>query len=116
VRVLGRRRHSLVALAATVLCLAGPVWPAAAQPNVRPPGVPPAVDMSAVPSAASVSAMPYHVNNPATRQIGPVEQQAPCQPQATSSGQNVAGERRRSGSCGSAKRSDTQPAAASESQ
>ncbi len=36
--------------------------------------------------------MPYLVNNPATRQIGPVEQQAPCQPQGTSGGQDLAGE------------------------
>ncbi|MDQ3900055.1 MAG: hypothetical protein M3319_06240, partial [Actinomycetota bacterium] len=88
-RALGQRRHSLVALAATVLCLAGPAWPAAAQPNVRPPGVPPTADMAALPSPASVSAMPYIVNNPATRQIGPAEQQAPCHPQAASSSQNL---------------------------
>jgi membrane-anchored mycosin MYCP len=81
-----------VAVAAIVLCLLGPVWPAAAQPNVRPPGVPPAVDMAALPSPASVSTMPYVVNNAATRQIGPVEQQAPCPRQAAGSGPNLGGE------------------------
>jgi membrane-anchored mycosin MYCP len=75
-----------------VLCLAGSVWSASAQPGIRPPGVPPAVDMAALPSPASVSAMPYIVDNPATRQTGPVEQQAPCHPQAASSGQNLTGE------------------------
>ncbi|HKS50681.1 MAG TPA: type VII secretion-associated serine protease mycosin [Pseudonocardiaceae bacterium] len=72
--------------------MAGSVWPAAAQPSVRPPGVPPAVDMAALPSPASVSTMPYVVNNPATRQIGPVEQQAPCQQPAPDTGQNLAAE------------------------
>ena len=91
-RVSGRRRYSLVAVTATVLYLASAGWPAAAQPSARPPGVPPAVDMSALPNPASVSAMPYLVNNPATRQIGPVVQQAPCHPQASSGGQNLAAE------------------------
>jgi membrane-anchored mycosin MYCP len=45
--------------------------------------------MAALPSPASVSAMPYIVDNAATRQIGPVEQQAPCQQQAPDSGQNL---------------------------
>jgi membrane-anchored mycosin MYCP len=46
--------------------------------------------MAALPSPASVNAMPYVVNNAATRQLGPVEQQAPCQQQAPDSGQNLA--------------------------
>ncbi|HYZ36250.1 MAG TPA: type VII secretion-associated serine protease mycosin [Pseudonocardiaceae bacterium] len=91
-RALAALRHHLVTLAATVLCLAGPASPAAAEPSGRPPGVPPAVDMSALPNPASVNAMPYVVNNPATRQLGPVEQQAPCQQPAPDSGQNLAAE------------------------
>lgn len=47
--------------------------------------------MAALPSLASVNAMPYVVNNAATRQTGPVEQQAPCQQQA-GSGPNLAAE------------------------
>jgi len=49
--------------------------------------------MAALPSPASVNAMPYIVDNAATRQLGPVEQQAPCQQQASNSsvlGQNLA--------------------------
>ena len=46
--------------------------------------------MAALPSSTSVNAMPYVVNNPATRQTGPVQQQAPCQQQAPDSGQNLA--------------------------
>jgi membrane-anchored mycosin MYCP len=48
--------------------------------------------MAALPSPASVSAMPYIVNNPATRQTGPVEQQAPCRQQAADDGQDIAAE------------------------
>jgi membrane-anchored mycosin MYCP len=83
VRVRLRGHAPLVALAAAGLVLAGqpgPAWPAAAGTNTsRPPGVPPAVDPAALPSTASVNTMPYIVNNAATRQTGPVEQQAPCQ-------------------------------------
>ncbi|MGH4006452.1 MAG: type VII secretion-associated serine protease mycosin [Pseudonocardiaceae bacterium] len=64
---------------ATLLCLAGPGWPVAAEPGIRPPGVPPPVNPAALPTPASVSALPYIVNNRATRQTGPVEQQAACQ-------------------------------------
>ena len=79
----GRRRTQLVAVTTALLCLVGPAWPVAAQAGGRPPGVPPAVDPAALPSPASVSTMPYLVNNVATRQTGPVEQQAPCQQQIT---------------------------------
>jgi membrane-anchored mycosin MYCP len=79
----GRRRTQLVAGVAALLCLAGPAWPVAAQPGARPPGVPPPVNPAALPTPASVRTMPYIVNNTATRQTGPVEQQAPCQQQFT---------------------------------
>jgi membrane-anchored mycosin MYCP len=74
-----RVRRPLVAVAATALSVAGPAWPGAAQPGDRPPGVPPPVDPAALPSQASVTAMPYLVNNRVTQQVGPVQQQAPCQ-------------------------------------
>jgi membrane-anchored mycosin MYCP len=48
--------------------------------------------MAALPSPTSVSAMPYVVHNSATRQIGPVEQQAPCQQQTPDAGQYLAAE------------------------
>jgi hypothetical protein len=41
--------------------------------------VPPAVDVTALPTLTSVNSMPYIVDNTATRQTGPVEQQAACQ-------------------------------------
>ncbi len=94
----GRRRGPLIAVAAAVLCLVGPAWPVAAQPGVRPPGVPPAVDASALPTAASVDIMPYVVNNTVTQQTGPVELLAPCQQQVTGNPQQLtfepAGQRR----------------------
>jgi membrane-anchored mycosin MYCP len=43
--------------------------------------VPPAVNAAALPTPASANAIPYIVNNTATRQTGPAQQQAPCQQQ-----------------------------------
>ncbi|MGH3934995.1 MAG: hypothetical protein ACRDS1_08475, partial [Pseudonocardiaceae bacterium] len=79
--VTGRWRILVVAGLATLLCVAGPGSPVSAEPEpgVRPPGVPPPVNLAALPSPASVSALPYIVNNRATRQTGPIEQQATCQ-------------------------------------
>lgn len=88
----GHRRTPLVAIAAALLCLAGPAWPVAAQPGDRPPGVPPPVDPAALPTPANVNTMPYVVNNTATRQTGPVEQLAPCQQQVTGSAQDLEAE------------------------
>ncbi|MGH3992936.1 MAG: S8 family serine peptidase, partial [Pseudonocardiaceae bacterium] len=68
---------------AALLCMTGPGLSVAAEPGVRPPGVPPAVNPAALPTPANVSALPYIVNNRATRQTGPVQQQADCQQQAT---------------------------------
>jgi membrane-anchored mycosin MYCP len=62
--------------------MTGPGLSVAAEPEVRPPGVPPAVNPAALPTPANVSALPYIVNNRATRQTGPVQQQADCQQQA----------------------------------
>ncbi len=82
----GRRRRSTpVAAAVTLLCLVGPVSAVAAQPGGRPPGVPPPVSPAALPTPDSVSTMPYTVNNTATRQTGPVQQQAACQQVPTES-------------------------------
>ncbi|MGH3511597.1 MAG: type VII secretion-associated serine protease mycosin [Pseudonocardiaceae bacterium] len=78
-----------MAVAVALLCLAGPAWPVVAQPGDRPPGVPPAVDPSALPAPASVNAMPYIVDNTATRQTGPVEQQAACQQPVADNPQNL---------------------------
>ncbi|MGH3783639.1 MAG: type VII secretion-associated serine protease mycosin [Pseudonocardiaceae bacterium] len=86
------RRTPLVAVAVALLCLAGPAWPVAAQPGDRPPGVPPAVDATALPTPASVTAMPYIVNNAATRQTGPVQQQAACQQPVPDNPQNLQAE------------------------
>ncbi|MGH3900772.1 MAG: type VII secretion-associated serine protease mycosin [Pseudonocardiaceae bacterium] len=86
------RRALLVAGLATLLCIAGPGWSVAAEPAVRPPGVPPPVNPAALPSPASVSALPYIVNNRATRQTGPVEQQAACQQPPAGSARNVEAE------------------------
>jgi membrane-anchored mycosin MYCP len=47
------------------------------------------VDTTALPTPASVTAMPYIVNNTATRQTGPVEQQATCQQPVTDNPQNL---------------------------
>ncbi|MGH3672757.1 MAG: S8 family serine peptidase, partial [Pseudonocardiaceae bacterium] len=83
----GTVRHRcapLLAIATALLCLAGPVAPAAAQPCDRPPGVPPPVDPAALPAPSSVNALPYVVNNTATQQTGPVQQQAQCEQQAGS--------------------------------
>ncbi|MGQ0716094.1 MAG: type VII secretion-associated serine protease mycosin [Pseudonocardiales bacterium] len=88
----GPRRALLVALVAALLCLAGPGWPVAAEPGVRPPGVPPAVNPAALPTPVSVNALPYIVNNRATRQTGPVEQQAACQQPPADSARNVEAE------------------------
>lgn len=88
----GHRRTTLMAVAVALLCLAGPAWPVVAQPGNRPPGVPPPVDLAALPTPASVGTMPYVVNNTATRQTGPVEQQAPCQQQVTDSTQDLEAE------------------------
>ncbi|MBV9032348.1 MAG: type VII secretion-associated serine protease mycosin [Pseudonocardiales bacterium] len=54
--------------------------------------MPPPVDPAALPTPAGVNTMPYVVNNAATRQTGPVEQQAPCQQQVTSSEQDLQAE------------------------
>ena len=88
----GHHRTPLMVVAVALLCLAGPAWPVVAQPGNRPPGVPPPVDPAALPTPASVSTMPYLVNNTATRQTGPVEQQAPCQQQVTDSAQDLEAE------------------------
>ncbi|MFN2477936.1 MAG: type VII secretion-associated serine protease mycosin [Pseudonocardiaceae bacterium] len=79
-------------VAVALLCLAGPAWPVAAQPGDRPPGVPPAVDATALPTPASVNTTPYIVNNTATRQTGPVQQQAACQQPVTDNPQNLQAE------------------------
>ncbi len=88
----GHHRTPLMVVAVALLCLAGPAWPVVAQPGNRPPGVPPPVDPAALPTPASVSTMPYLVNNTATRQTGPVEQQAACQQQVTDSAQDLEAE------------------------
>ncbi len=90
--VSGRRRALLLAAVAMLLCIAGPGWPVAAEPGGRPPGVPPPVNPAALPTPASVSTLPYLVDNRATRQIGPVEQQAPCQQPPAGSARDVAAE------------------------
>jgi membrane-anchored mycosin MYCP len=77
----GHRRALLVTGVVASLCLAGPGWPVAAEPGVRPPGVPPPVNPAALPTPASVSTPPYIVNNRVTRQTGPVEKRAACQQQ-----------------------------------
>lgn len=82
----------LLAIATALLCLAGPVAPAAAQPADRPPGVPPPVDPAALPVASSVNALPYVVNNSATQQTGPVQQQAQCEQQAPETTQDLRAE------------------------
>ncbi|MGH3964360.1 MAG: type VII secretion-associated serine protease mycosin [Pseudonocardiaceae bacterium] len=74
---------------ATLLCLAGPGWPVEAEPGIRPPGVPPPVNPAALPTPAAVSTLPYLVNNRATRQTGPVEQQAACQQPAAGNPRGV---------------------------
>ncbi|MGH3854855.1 MAG: type VII secretion-associated serine protease mycosin [Pseudonocardiaceae bacterium] len=76
-------RISILAVAVTLLCQAGPAWPVLAQSGIaesgdRPPGVPPPVDLAALPTPASVNTMPYVVHNAVTQQTGPVQQQAPC--------------------------------------
>jgi membrane-anchored mycosin MYCP len=81
----GYRRSALVAATVALLCMAGPMSPVVAQPDSRPPGVPPPVNPAALPTPGSVSTMPYTVNNSATRQIGPVQQQAACQQPAMDS-------------------------------
>ncbi|MGH3886352.1 MAG: type VII secretion-associated serine protease mycosin [Pseudonocardiaceae bacterium] len=81
-----------MASVAALLCLAGPGWPVAAEPEGRRPGVPPPVNPAALPTPASVSTLPYVVNNRATRQTGPVEQQAACQQPPAGSGRNVEAE------------------------
>ncbi len=86
------RRTPLMAVAVALLCLVGPAWPVAAQPGDRPPGVPPSVDATALPTPASVNTMPYIVNNTATRQTGPVAQQAPCQQPVADNPQNIQAE------------------------
>jgi membrane-anchored mycosin MYCP len=78
--VTGRWRALVVAGLVTLICITGPESPVSAEPGVRAPGVPPPVNLAALPSPASVSTLPYVVNNRATRQTGPVEQQATCQP------------------------------------
>ncbi len=50
------------------------------------------MDATALPTQASVNAMPYIVNNTATRQTGPVEQQAPCQQPVTDNPLNLQAE------------------------
>jgi membrane-anchored mycosin MYCP len=82
----GHRRTPLLAVAVALLCLAGPAWPLAAQPEAtqpadESPGVPPPVDPAALPTPASVNTMPYVVRNDVDRQTGLAEQQAPCQQQ-----------------------------------
>ncbi len=77
----GRGRTLLAAVTAASLCVAGPMWPVAAQPGARPPGVPPPVNLAALPTPASVNTLPYTVNNMATRQTGPVQRHADCQQQ-----------------------------------
>ena len=47
------------------------------------------MDTTALPTPASVNTMPYIVNNTATRQTGPVEQQATCQQPVTDNPQNL---------------------------
>ncbi|MGH3904565.1 MAG: type VII secretion-associated serine protease mycosin [Pseudonocardiaceae bacterium] len=73
-----QRRAVLVAATVALLGVAGTAWPVAAQPDIRPPGVPPPVNPAELPTAAEVNTMPYQVNNAVTQQIGPVEQIAPC--------------------------------------
>jgi membrane-anchored mycosin MYCP len=93
--VAGRGRSLLVTSLAALLCMTGPGLSVAAEPEIRPPGTPPAVNPAALPTPASVSALPYIVNNRATRQTGPVQQQADCQRQATANVEaEPAGQRR----------------------
>ena len=76
-------RATLVAVAAALLALAGPVWPVAgAHQGVRPPGVPPPVDLERLPTGDVVNP-PYLVSNRENEQIGPAEQTAACAPRAT---------------------------------
>lgn len=75
---LSRRHPVRLILAAALLCLAAPAWPATAQGDVRPPGVPPPVDMAALPTATEADTFPYTVHNPVTEQTAPVQQVAPC--------------------------------------
>ncbi len=50
------------------------------------------MDMTALPTPASVNTMPYIVNNAATRQTGPVQQQAACQQPVADNPQNLQAE------------------------
>lgn len=50
------------------------------------------MDMTALPTPASVNSMPYIVNNAATRQTGPVGQQAACQQPVVDNPQNLQAE------------------------
>ena len=81
--VAGHRRALLASIVTALLCMTGPALSVAAEPGVRPPGVPPAVNPAALPTPANVSALPYIVNNRATRQTGPVQRRTDCQQQAT---------------------------------
>ncbi|HEY6424840.1 MAG TPA: type VII secretion-associated serine protease mycosin [Pseudonocardiaceae bacterium] len=88
----GHRLARLVAAPVALLLVVGPAWPVAAQPGVRPPGVPPPVNPAALPTPASVSTLPYVVNNTVTRQTGPVEPSADCQPAAPAGEGNLEAE------------------------
>ncbi|MGH3916302.1 MAG: type VII secretion-associated serine protease mycosin [Pseudonocardiaceae bacterium] len=74
----GRRRAVLVAITVALLAVAGPVWPVAAQPGVRPPGTPPPVNPAELPTQLEVNALPYVVNNTATQQVGPPQPTTAC--------------------------------------
>lgn len=74
----GHRHAVLVTATAALLTLAGPAWPVVAQPEVRPPGVPPPVNPAQLPTPAEANALPYIVNNTVTQQIGPVQQTTAC--------------------------------------
>ncbi|MGH3940882.1 MAG: type VII secretion-associated serine protease mycosin [Pseudonocardiaceae bacterium] len=76
----GRRRAVLVAVTAALLTLAGPIWPVAAQPGIRPPGVPPPVNPAELPTPGI---LPYIVNNSVTQQVGDAQQTTACVQQFT---------------------------------
>ncbi|MGH3930815.1 MAG: type VII secretion-associated serine protease mycosin [Pseudonocardiaceae bacterium] len=88
----GRCRTVLVAVTAALLALAGPVWPVAAQPGVRPPGVPPPVNPAELPTQLEVNALPYVVNNTKTQQVGPAQQTTACVQQSSDTAVDVEAE------------------------
>lgn len=75
-----RTRAAAAAAAVSVLCLAGPAWPAAAQPAVPPP-----VDPGQRPSIAEAETTPYQ----APGQVGPAVMAGRCITAAAESGRTL---------------------------